>query len=113
MFDDTKLSLTVDTIGGGQTRIFVYTAPPGDGEDVFLGQGYFQDVNERGVRVNDVILVVEAGQAGVYICQVNQVDAAGNATVEILERPAEIYDPLTVMGNPTNAPAKSREIAPA
>lgn len=84
-FDRKKLSLSVDTIGGGSIRLHFYTTD--DSEETVTTAGYFANVARRGVRAGDLIVVYSTagGQnGGTFLTEVTGVaSGTGDASVTI------------------------------
>ena len=81
-FTPATFSLSVDTISGGSLRIHFYTTP--DSQAAVLGTGYFTSIADRGVRLNDLVIVRSAA-SGTFLAEFTTIDAAGNGSVQIEE----------------------------
>lgn len=81
-FDAAALSILSDSIGGGSIRLFGYETE--DTTNTVLGAGYMREAASVGLRESDVVFVSDGdGNADIY--RVGFINAAGNATLEVID----------------------------
>lgn len=80
-YTSNYLRLVYQPIGGTVPRQFFYTDSAPDNDTAMRVAGYFSDGAAKGMRVGDLVDVVQVGTAKYIKYQVSAVSAAGVVTV--------------------------------
>ena len=82
-YTSNNLRLVYQPIGGTVPRQFVYTDAAPDNDTAMRVAGYFSDGAKQGMRLGDLVDVVQVGTAKYIKYQVTAVSAAGVVTVAV------------------------------
>lgn len=80
-FDESKLAVSVDTIGGGSIRLHFYTTD--DDLATVTGADYVAGAARIGMRAGDVVIVKSSTADGTFVCELGSINAAGAGTLVI------------------------------